>query len=160
MSACRDELFDSQEFDEEENTIPTPTASNSNEMNIQEVDDEGESEAEGDEPEEVGEDDDLFHVPSRKRKLISPVWDCGAAVKIDGGSKCTLCGKQFMSQTFNTSNLIKHIIDKHRNSEASLKLKVELDVKKKKLEEDKKVKRNEEIVPIVHASVYLQSSSY
>ena len=48
MSACRDELFDSQEFDEEENTIPT--ASNSNEMNIQEVDDEGESEAEGDEP--------------------------------------------------------------------------------------------------------------
>ena len=158
MSACRDELFDSQEFDEEENTIPT--ADNSNEMNIQEVDDEGESEAEGDEPEEVGEDDDLLHVPSRKRKLISPVWDCGAAVKIDGGSKCTLCGKQFMSQTFNTSNLIKHIIDKHKDSEASLKLKVELDVKKKKLEEDKKVKRNEEIVPIVHASVYLQSSSY
>ena len=155
MSACRDELFDSQEFDEEENTIPT--ADNSNEMNIQEVDDEGESEAEGDEPEE---DDDLLHVPSRKRKLISPVWDCGAAVKIDGGSKCTLCGKQFISQTFNTSNLIKHIIDKHKNSEASLKLKVELDVKKKKLKEDKKVIRNEEIVPIVHASVYLQSSSY
>ena len=138
MSACRDELFDSQEFDEEENTIPT--AGNSNEMNIQEVDDEGESEAEGDEPEEDGEDDDLFHVPSRKRKLISPVWDCGAAVKIDGGSKCTLCGKQFMSQTFNTSNLIKHIIDKHKNSEASSKLKVEMEVKKKKLEEVKKVK--------------------
>ena len=71
MSACRDELFDSQEFDEEENTIPA--AGNSNEMNIQEVDDEGESEAEGDEPEEVGEDDDLFHFPSRKRRLISPV---------------------------------------------------------------------------------------
>ena len=73
MSACRDELLliDSQEFDEEENTIPT--AGNSNELNIQEVDDERESEAEGDESGEDGEDDDLFHVPSRKRKLISPV---------------------------------------------------------------------------------------
>ena len=90
MSACRDEVFDSQEIDDEENNIPG--AGSSNDMNIQVVnDDERGNEAEVDEAEEGGEDDDdLLHVPSRKRKLISPVWNCGAAVKIDGGSKCTL----------------------------------------------------------------------
>ena len=140
MSACRDKVFDSQEIDDEENNIPG--AGSSNDMNIQVVnDDERGDEAEVDEAEESGEDDDdLLHVPSRKRKLISPVWDCGAAVKIDGGSKCTLCGKQFISQTFNTSNIIKHIMDKHKDSEASAKLKEEMEVKKRKLREDKRVK--------------------
>ena len=63
-------------------------------------------------------------------------------MKIDGGSKCTLCGKQFISQTFNTSNIIKLIMEKHRNSEASAKLKEEIEVKKQKLREVKKVKEN------------------
>lgn len=139
LAAFRDELFDSQEGDDEENNIPGAAGSN-NDMNIQELNDDRDNEAEVDEDEEGGEDDDLLHVPSRKRKLISPVWDCGAAVKIDGGSKCTLCGKQFISQTFNTSNIIKHIMEKHKNSEASAKLKEEMEVKKQKLREVKKVK--------------------
>ena len=130
MSALRDEVLASQEVDDEQNNIPG--AGSSNVINIQEVnDDERDNEADVDEEaDEGGEDDDLLHVPSRKRKLISPVWDCGAAVKIVGGSKCTLCGKQFISQTFNTSNIIKHIMDKHKNSEASAKLKEEMEVKK------------------------------
>ena len=80
MSACRDEVFDSHEIDDEENNIPGAGS-------IKVVNDgERGNEAEVDEAEEGGEDDDdLLHVPSRKRKLISPVWDCGAAVKIVGG---------------------------------------------------------------------------
>ena len=69
MSACRDEVFDSQEIDDEENNIPG--AGSSNDMNIQVVnDDERGNEAEVDEAEEGGEDDDdLLHVPSRKKNL-------------------------------------------------------------------------------------------
>ena len=72
LAAFRDELFDSQEGDDEENNIPGAAGSN-NDMNIQELNDDRDNEAEVDEDEEGGEDDDLLHVPSRKRKLISPV---------------------------------------------------------------------------------------
>ena len=72
MSALRDEVFDSQEVDDEENNIPG--AGSSNNINIQEVnDDERDNEADVDEEaDEGGEDDDLLHVPSRKRKLNQP----------------------------------------------------------------------------------------
>ena len=50
MSACRDEVFDSQEIDDEENNIPG--AGSSNDMNIQELNDERDNEAEVDEAEE------------------------------------------------------------------------------------------------------------
>ena len=146
--ACRDEVFDSQEMnvDEEENAIPDPRPDSNNSRNTvatvtvatEETENESqESESEEDEDEEG---DGGLHVPSRKRKLVSPVWTCGAAIKTDRGSKCTLCGKEFLSKTFNTSNIIKHILDKHKNNEASVKLKEEFEAKKKKVEELKKVK--------------------
>ena len=71
MLALRDEVFDSQEVDDEENNIPG--AGSTNDINIQKVnDDEKDNKAYVDEEADEGEeDDDLLHVPSRKRELIS-----------------------------------------------------------------------------------------
>ena len=136
--ACRDELFDSQEVnvDKEDHTLPVSRSGSSNERITVLGEESEESESEEDEEDADGG----LLVPSRKRKLVSPVWTCGAAVKIDRGSKCTLCGKEFLSKTFNTSNIIKHIIEKHKNNEASVKLKEEVEAKKKKVEEGIKAK--------------------
>ena len=144
--ACQDEMFDSQEMnvDNEENNVPVPRSDSNNGRNTVATVDTEETDNESEESNsEEGEDGDSgggLHVPSRKRKLVSPVWTCGAAVKTERGSKCTLCGKEFISKTFNTSNIIKHIIEKHKNNEASVKLKEEIGAKKKKVEEIKRVK--------------------
>ena len=44
---------------------------------------------------------------TRKKKDPTPVWECGA-IKIEGGTQCTLCGKEFKCDNFNTSNIVRH----------------------------------------------------
>ena len=96
--------------------------------------------------EELDEDDDrcesdaLHYVPKRAIKIPSPVWECGG-VKVDGGSKCNMCGKFFKSETSNTSNLIHHILKSHKNTASAKELESKLESKKKAAAEKKDIKK-------------------
>ena len=92
------------------------------------------------------DEEDLLTAPTRKRKVPSPVWECGG-VKVDGGSKCCIalsngliCGRLFKSLSRNTSNIIRHILEKHKNSPEGQRLKEKVVAKKRKVEEQNKVK--------------------
>ena len=94
------------------------------------------------------EESDAEYTTKRKRKEPAPVWSCGA-IKVKGGAKCTLCGKVFHSKTKNTSNITKHILQKHTKKEESKRLKKAREEKEKnkkakeasKLEEAKSKKQ-------------------
>ena len=71
--------------------------------------------------------------PLRKRKADAPVWQHGG-IKVDGGSKCALCGKVYKTDINNTTNLTGHILAKHKNTEEARLLKAEVEEKKRKSE--------------------------
>jgi len=76
-----------------------------------ENEDDDRSSSSDDETEEEVEVEDPLTAPTRKRKVPSPIWECGG-MKVDGGSKCCvvlpnglICGKLFKITTRNTSNI-------------------------------------------------------
>ena len=75
--------------------------------------------------------------PERKRRAAAPVWQYGG-VKVEGGSKCQLCGKTYKTDNNNTTNLTAHILRKHKGSEEARLLQEETEGKRKKLEEKQK----------------------
>jgi hypothetical protein len=77
---------------------------------------------------------------SRKRKEPSPVWECGA-IKIEGGTKCTLCGKEYKCSSGNTSNVTRHILKNHQKQSEGKKLKQMTSSKKSREDEKKKTKK-------------------
>ena len=77
--------------------------------------------------------------PKRKWKEHSPVWECGG-VMVKDGAKCTICGKVYKTQTRNTSNLINHILTKHNNVAQGKKLKLEMEKRRKQIEEKEQIK--------------------
>lgn len=81
--------------------------------------------------------------PQRKRKVPAPVWEHGGQ-KIEGGSKCLLCGKEYKSDINNTTNLVKHILTKHKKSEEAKELAKAKEAKKQKTEGEKKEKEKKE----------------
>ena len=77
---------------------------------------------------------------TRKKKEPSPVWECGA-IRIEGGTKCTLCGKEFICQNHNTSNIIRHIVTLHKKQTEGKKLAEMIKAKKNREAEKKKTKK-------------------
>ena len=77
----------------------------------------------------------------RKGPLRFPVWECGG-VKVEGGSKCNICGKFSKSETSNTSNLIHHILKSHKNTASAKELESKLESKKKAAAEKKEKRKN------------------
>ena len=75
--------------------------------------------------------------PTRKRIAAAPVWQHGGE-KIEGGSKCKLCGKTYKSDINNTTNLTAHILRKHKGSEEARLLKEETEEKRRKVDERQK----------------------
>ena len=95
------------------------------------------------ESEESEEEAGLLAAPVRKRSAPSPVWECGG-IKTNQGCKCiiafpngNICGRTFKSSSKNTSNIIRHILDKHKNTEEGKLLKEKVSAKKRKVEEKK-----------------------
>ena len=87
---------------------------------------------------DVAAEEEVFDVeqeatPVRKRKADAPVWQHGG-LKVDGGSKCSLCGKVYKTDINNTTNLTGHILTKHKNTEEARLLKAEVEEKKRKSE--------------------------
>ena len=95
---------------------------------------EADSEESGELSDHDDEDDDGLVKPKRKKRAPAPVWLCGGE-KIEGGGRCKLCGKTFMSENFNTSNITDHIVKKHATTAEGKRLKV---LKKEKKETDLK----------------------
>ena len=77
---------------------------------------------------------------TRKKKDPSPVWECGA-IRIEGGTKCTLCGKEFICGGHNTSNIIRHILTVHKKQKEGKKLAEMIKSKTKRVAEKKKAKK-------------------
>ena len=84
-------------------------------------------------------------MPERKKKEPSLVWQ--VALRVEGGAKCKVCHKFYKGSRGNTSNIIGHIIAKHKNKPEVKKFILEQEknkekLKVKRLEKDLKVSRN------------------
>ena len=91
-----------------------------------------------DEDEEAVDDAGLLVELKRKLKDPSPVWENGA-VPVEGGIKCSLCGKVYNTSTSNTSNVMEHIIKKHKNLPEGQRLKVAREDNRKRRKERVKI---------------------
>jgi hypothetical protein len=113
---------------------------------VQESSDEDDADEGGEEDDDDREEDDNEDEggeglvdPKRKSKDPSPVWAFGG-IMVKGGAKCRVCGKVYRTTTRNTSNLVKHIISKHKNKPEGKMLKIEMDKKRKRKDEAMKLK--------------------
>ena len=79
---------------------------------------------EGTDVEEVFE-----NVSTRKKKQISSVWNYGQ--KVEGVCICNICSTVLSCPQGNTSNLINHIRNRHRNTEEAKSLEDELNSQKR-----------------------------
>ena len=150
----------------------------------QDVEEQGENEMddsdEDQDDEEQGEDQDggvedtdtgrsvsdsVLVLPKRKVKDPSPIWnECGAKVYNESGcvigGKCNFCGKVYKSNTGNTSNLIRHVMIRHKDKAEVGRLSKErkiLDAKRKskKVEAEKKRKSIPTMLNFCHRKSYI-----
>ena len=89
----------------------------------------------------------VLKLPKRKLREPALVWLCGGQSLPDGTDKCTLCGRIFVSETSNTSNLRDHILRKHSKTPEGKKLKKMTDEKRVKLAEMKKINESKKVGP-------------
>ena len=73
-------------------------------------------------------DDYELDMPQRKLKEPAAVWK--VADRVMGGAKCKLCHKLYKCLQGNTSNIIRHLVTKHKNKE-EVKLLIREQTKKK-----------------------------
>ena len=88
----------------------------------QDDEEQGEDQDGGVEDTDIGRSvsDSVLVLPKRKVKDPSPIWnECGAKVYNESGcvigGKCNFCGKVYKSNTGNTSNLIRHVMIRHKD---------------------------------------------
>ena len=89
----------------------------------------------------------VLKLPKRKLREPAPVWLCGGQSLPNGTDKCTLCGRIFVSETSNTSNLRDHILRKHSKTPEGLKLKKLTEEKREKVAEKKKSNESKKVAP-------------
>ena len=89
----------------------------------------------------------VLKYPKRKLREPAPVWLCGGQSLPDGTDRCNICGRIFVSETSNTSNLRDHILRKHSKTAEGLKLKKLMEEKREKLEEKKKSNESKKAAP-------------
>ena len=97
----------------------------------------------------------VLKYPKRKLREPAPVWLCGGQSLPDGTDRCNICGRIFVSETSNTSNLRDHILRKHSKTPEGKKLKKMTDEKRKKLAEMKKKMNRRRLVPNPSKSLLL-----
>ena len=89
----------------------------------------------------------ILKLPKRKLREVAPVWLCGGESLPNGKDQCTLCGRTFVSETSNTSNLRDHILRKHSKTPEGLKLKKLTEEKREKVAEKKKSNESKKVAP-------------
>ena len=89
----------------------------------------------------------VLKYPKRKIRDPAPVWLCGGESLADGKDRCNICGRVFVSETSNTSNLRDHILRKHSKTPEGIKLKKMTDEKRHKLAEVKKKNESKNVGP-------------
>jgi hypothetical protein len=93
--------------------------------------------------EEENDNNNVDVIPDPKRKKRdnpSPVYDFGA-MKTEGGNKCQICGLEYKVSDGNTSNITRHILKKHKDTEQGRLLEVAINKRKAESEEQKKAKK-------------------
>ena len=104
-----------------------------------EISDDSEGEHEGGEEDGSEMEDDGLEAPERKKKEAAAVWsEC--ATRVDGGAKCNICKKLIRGKDSNTSNINKHVFQKHPTHAAAKRLSAALDSKREKGNLAKKLK--------------------
>ena len=89
----------------------------------------------------------VLKYPKRKLREPAPVWLCGGQSLPDGTDRCNICGRIFVSETSNTSNLRDHILRKHSKTPEGKKLKKMTDEKREKVAEMKKKNESKKAAP-------------
>ena len=89
----------------------------------------------------------VLKYPKRKLREPAPVWLCGGQSLPDGTDRCNICGRIFVSETSNTSNLRDHILRKHSKTPEGKKLKKMTDEKREKVAEKKKNNESKKVAP-------------
>jgi hypothetical protein len=93
--------------------------------------------------EEAAENNNVDLIPSPKRKKRDNpalVYDFGAK-KIEGGVKCEICGQKYKVSDGNTSNITRHILKRHKDTEQGRLLEVATNKRKAASEEQKNAKK-------------------
>ena len=101
--ASRDREEDDQVEDREED----------DQVEIEDSDAEGEDVDEMDTDSNNNLDEYELEMPQRKQKEPAAVWK--VADRVTGGAKCKLCHKLYRCAQGNTSNIIGHLVTKHKN---------------------------------------------
>ena len=89
----------------------------------------------------------VLKYPKRKLREPAPVWLCGGQSLPDGTDRCNICGRIFVSETSNTSNLRDHILRKHSKTPEGKKLKKMTEEKREKVAEMKKKNESKKVAP-------------
>ena len=122
----------SQDYDSDDFTITREGVYGQEEIEVESADDEVTPEA-MEEGSDLGniENNNNLEIPLRKTKVSSAVWNL--AEKIEGGAKCNLCEKTIKCERGNTSNIMGHLMSKHRERPEVKLLVKEQEAKKEKL---------------------------
>ena len=88
------------------------------ERDVEDEDGEDQDDEEEEEEDGIGGSSVLM-LPKRKVKNPSPIWkECASKVYSESGcvigGKCNFCGKVYKSKTGNTSNLTRHVTNRHK----------------------------------------------
>ena len=103
--------------------------------------DEGQDSSEGGQEDNTTDDDDDegLEEPVRKQREAAAVWD-ECAKRVEGGAKCLICKKMIRGKDSNTSNINKHVFQKHPTHAAAKRLSSALTTKREKASLAKKLK--------------------
>ena len=84
-------------------------------------------------------------MPQRKMKIPAPVWKCVS--KVEGGAKCNFCHQIFKLKGSTTTNIFRHVTEKHQGKPEVILLVKEQsqknDLAKQKILKEKKIKEKQ-----------------
>ena len=112
--------------DDDMDTVTTDD--NRLEDNEEDKDQSSDNDSEGDDRDN---NENSLKMPERKRKDPAPIWKY--AERVENGARCKFCRKLYKSKHGNTSNISRHVMEKHTNEPEAKLLKAEMEKKKERL---------------------------